>query len=58
MWLVLQEKTFDAGSAASPADEAEIDKLEERASSLRRVGLNQALINHKCCFSLPTSILW
>jgi len=40
MWLVLQEKTFDAGSAASPADEAEIDKLEERASSLRRVGLN------------------
>ncbi|KHN23978.1 hypothetical protein glysoja_033966 [Glycine soja] len=37
------EKTFDAGSAASPADEAEIDKLEERASSLRRELANKNL---------------
>ncbi|XP_027338907.1 mediator of RNA polymerase II transcription subunit 30 [Abrus precatorius] len=29
-------KAFDTGSAASPADEAEIEKLEEQASSLRR----------------------
>ncbi|CAL5204519.1 unnamed protein product [Lathyrus oleraceus] len=28
--------TFDNGSAASPADEAEIEKLEEQASSLRK----------------------
>ncbi|KAL3025433.1 hypothetical protein AAZX31_04G179300 [Glycine max] len=38
-----KEKTFDAGSAASPADEAEIDKLEERASSLRRELANKNL---------------
>ncbi|RDX96936.1 Mediator of RNA polymerase II transcription subunit 30, partial [Mucuna pruriens] len=36
-------KTFDAGAAASPADEAEIDKLEERASSLRRELANKNL---------------
>ncbi|PNX94508.1 mediator of RNA polymerase II transcription subunit 30-like protein [Trifolium pratense] len=28
--------TFDSGSAASPADEAEIEKLEEQASSLKK----------------------
>ncbi|TKY73655.1 Mediator of RNA polymerase II transcription subunit 30 [Spatholobus suberectus] len=36
-------KTFDAGSAASPADEAEIEKLEERATSLRRELANKNL---------------
>ncbi|KAL5146129.1 Mediator of RNA polymerase II transcription subunit 30 [Glycine soja] len=34
---------FNASSAASPADEAEIDKLEERASSLRRELANKNL---------------
>ncbi|CAJ1975067.1 unnamed protein product [Sphenostylis stenocarpa] len=38
-----KSKTFDAGSAASPADEAEIEKLEERASSLRRELANKNL---------------
>lgn len=45
IWLILQAKSFDAGSAASPVDEAEIDKLEERASSLRRVGFNLVLLS-------------
>ncbi|KAK7411002.1 hypothetical protein VNO78_02313 [Psophocarpus tetragonolobus] len=36
-------KTFDARSAASPSDEGEIDKLEERASSLRMELANKNL---------------
>ncbi|KAK7302259.1 hypothetical protein RJT34_13147 [Clitoria ternatea] len=36
-------KAFDAGSATSPADEAEIEKLEEQASSLRRELTNKNL---------------
>ncbi|XP_020212696.1 mediator of RNA polymerase II transcription subunit 30 [Cajanus cajan] len=36
-------KTFDAGSAASPTDEDEIEKLEERATSLRRELANKNL---------------
>ncbi|XP_047153906.1 mediator of RNA polymerase II transcription subunit 30 [Vigna umbellata] len=39
-----KSKSFDTGSAASPADEAEIDKLEERASSLRRELANKNLL--------------
>ncbi|XP_073225486.1 mediator of RNA polymerase II transcription subunit 30 [Cicer arietinum] len=35
--------TFDSGSADSPADEAEIEKLEERASSLRKELVNKNL---------------
>lgn len=36
-------KSFDAGSSASPVDDAEIEKLEERASSLRRELANKNL---------------
>ncbi|KAL9313997.1 hypothetical protein ACSQ67_019449 [Phaseolus vulgaris] len=43
-WLVFQSKTFDTGSAASTADEAEIVKLQERASSLRRELANKNLL--------------
>ncbi|XP_027902151.1 mediator of RNA polymerase II transcription subunit 30 isoform X1 [Vigna unguiculata] len=39
-----KSKSFDTGSASSPADEAEIDKLEERASSLRRELANKNLL--------------
>uniref|UniRef100_A0A3Q7Y2U4 Mediator of RNA polymerase II transcription subunit 30-like n=1 Tax=Cicer arietinum TaxID=3827 RepID=A0A3Q7Y2U4_CICAR len=35
--------TFDSGSADSPTDEAEIEKLEERASSLRKELANKNL---------------
>ncbi|KAK7302264.1 hypothetical protein RJT34_13149 [Clitoria ternatea] len=38
-----EAKAFDAGSATSPADEAEIEKLEEQASSLRRELTNKNL---------------
>lgn len=36
-------KSLDAGSAASPVNEVEVDKLEERASSLRRELANKNL---------------
>ncbi|KAJ1386201.1 putative mediator of RNA polymerase II transcription subunit [Sesbania bispinosa] len=36
-------KTFDTGSAASPMDDDEIEKLEERASSLRKELANKNL---------------
>lgn len=43
---VLQAKSFDTGSTDSPMelDDMEIEKLEERASSLRKVSCSEVFI--------------